>query len=50
MTHQNYDTETDSRLDGAFRGRRISWEAFWKMRPDRRPDNDNNKEASRDAA
>ncbi|YBV97099.1 hypothetical protein M1D80_09445 [Phyllobacteriaceae bacterium JZ32] len=32
---------TTPRLDGAYRGRRLSWAEFWKLRPDRRPDNDN---------
>lgn len=28
--------------DGAFRGRRLSWEEFYNLRPDLRPANDNN--------
>lgn len=27
--------------DGAFRGRRLSWAEFYRLRPDLRPDNDN---------
>lgn len=34
-------TTTDSTLDGAHRGRRMTWAEFYKMRPDRKPANDN---------
>ncbi len=33
--------ETDSKLDGAFRGRRITWAEFYRHRPDLKPGNDN---------
>ncbi|TGQ94621.1 hypothetical protein EN851_03435 [Mesorhizobium sp. M8A.F.Ca.ET.208.01.1.1] len=38
-----FDTPTDAaiaKFDGAVRGRPISWEAFYKIRPDLRPAND----------
>lgn len=41
-------TGKPARHDGAHRGRRLSWEEFYALRPDRRPDNDNQK--ARDAA
>ncbi len=40
---------TETEHDGAHRGRRISWEQFYKMFPNRRPANDNQKD-ERDAA
>lgn len=33
-------TETDSKHDGAIRGKRISWAEFYRQRPDLKPDND----------
>lgn len=34
-------TETDSKHDGAIRGKRISWAEFYRHRPDLKPGNDN---------
>ncbi|MFI3904723.1 hypothetical protein [Ochrobactrum sp. S1502_03] len=42
-------TETDSKHDGAIRGKRISWAEFYRQRPDLKPGNDNGKDAA-DAA
>ncbi|TCQ79533.1 hypothetical protein EDF68_104115 [Ochrobactrum sp. BH3] len=33
-------TESDSKLDGAIRGKRIAWAEFYRQRPDLKPDND----------
>lgn len=30
--------------DGAYRGRRLSWEEYYNLRPDLRPANDNRRE------
>lgn len=32
----------NARHDGAYRGRRITWAEFYKLRPDLKADNDNN--------
>ncbi|WP_161939548.1 hypothetical protein [Paramesorhizobium deserti] len=42
MTDSTTDTTTP-RLDGAHRGRRISWTEFYKLFPDLKPSNDNAK-------
>jgi len=31
----------DARFDGAYRGRRITWAEFYRLRPDLQPANDN---------
>ncbi|MEI5680652.1 hypothetical protein AAAK29_19295 [Mesorhizobium sp. CCNWLW179-1] len=42
-------TNDDARYDGAFRGRRLSWQEFYALRPDLRPANDNEKRERKDA-
>lgn len=32
--------QSQTRTDGAYRGRRISWREFYRMRPDLKPNND----------
>lgn len=39
-----FDTPTEAanaKFDGAFRGRRLSWSELYRLRPDLKPDNDN---------
>jgi len=51
MTTEPTDlTGQPAKHDGAYRGRRLSWEAFYRERPDLRPDNDLEKSADRKAA
>lgn len=48
-TTTTIDTDQPATFDGAYRGRRMSWAEFYRLRPDLRPSNDN-KEAAKDAA
>lgn len=40
-------TNTDQFPDRPLRGRRLSWEEFYELRPDLRPANDNSSDRSR---
>ncbi|WP_192384118.1 hypothetical protein [Mesorhizobium silamurunense] len=47
----NPTAATTARFDGAYRGRRLSWAEFWKIRPDlKQADNDNERPADKAAA
>lgn len=52
MTTQPTDTTgKPATHDGAYRGRRLSWREFYRMRPDLRPENDDfEKSEKREAA
>lgn len=44
MTTITEPTDTTGKaaaFDGAYRGRRLSWKEFYRLRPDLRPENDN---------
>lgn len=41
--------EVDERGGKPVHGRRITWEALWRERPDLRPDNDNHESAAKSA-
>lgn len=40
-TEPTEPTGKPAAFDGAYRGRRLSWAELYRMRPDLRPDNDN---------
>ena len=51
-TDQSFDSPrtTESTQTGAFRGRRLSWDAFYRLRPDLKPAANDNDAERKEAA